>query len=117
MVTFLKFNFLNTIVTVCITRLNALKPAFLPDNTQNPFRAPQEAYYVGYYCLRQGFSTGVPREFGGRSKRSEKKMRNKKGTLHHRADYFIQNLICHYFIEKKRGCVTEKERRGRDNFF
>jgi hypothetical protein len=55
----------------------------------------------------------VPREFGGRSKRSERKKqtkRNKKRTLHHRADYFIQNLIFHYFIEKKRGCETERER-------
>jgi hypothetical protein len=61
----------------------------------------------------------VPGEFGGRSKRSEKKLRNKK-TLHHRADYFIQNLIFHYFIGKKRGCVTEREReerRGRGHFF
>jgi hypothetical protein len=52
----------------------------------------------------------VPREFGGRSKRSEKNFRNKKITPHHRADYFIQNLIFHYFVEKKRGCVAERER-------
>jgi hypothetical protein len=58
----------------------------------------------------------VPREFGGRPKGSEKKLRNKKITLHHRADYFIQNLIFHYFIEKKKGCVTEGERRGRGTF-
>jgi hypothetical protein len=59
----------------------------------------------------------VPREFGGRSKRSEKKLRKKKITLHHRADYFIQNLIFHYFIEKKRGRVTERGREeGGDTF-
>jgi hypothetical protein len=50
----------------------------------------------------------VQREFGGRSK----KLRNKKRTLHHRADYFIQNLIFHYFIEEKRGCDREREREG-----
>jgi hypothetical protein len=49
---------------------------------------------------------------GGRSKGSEKKWRNKKITLHHRADYFIQNLIFHYFVEKKRGCVAKREGRG-----
>jgi hypothetical protein len=57
----------------------------------------------------------VPWEFGGRSKRSEKKSRNKKITLHHRADYFIQNMIFQYFIEKKRGCVKEREG-GEDTF-
>jgi hypothetical protein len=31
--------------------------------------------------------------------------------FHHRADYFIQNLIFHYFIEKKRG-VREREGGG-----
>jgi hypothetical protein len=47
-------------------------------------------------------------------------LRNKKITLHHRADYFIQNLIFHYFIEKKRGCVKEREKereKGRGHFF
>jgi hypothetical protein len=52
----------------------------------------------------------VPREFGKRSKRREKKLRNKKIT-HHRADNFNQNFILHYFIEKKKGCVTEREKR------
>jgi hypothetical protein len=42
-------------------------------------------------------------------KEARKKFRNKTITLDHRADYFIQNLIFHYFIEKKRGCVTERE--------
>jgi hypothetical protein len=40
------------------------------------------------------------------------KFRNKKITVHHRAEYFIQNFIFHYFIEKKRGCVTEREGGG-----
>jgi hypothetical protein len=61
-------------------------------------------------------STGVPREFGERSKRRKKKSRNKKITLHHRADYFIQNVIFHYLIEKKRGCVAERET-GMGHFF
>jgi hypothetical protein len=33
-------------------------------------------------------------------------------TPYHRADYFIQNLNFNYFIEKKRWCVTEREREG-----
>jgi hypothetical protein len=33
------------------------------------------------------------------------------------ADYFIQNLIIHYLFEKKRGCVTEGERRGMGHLF
>jgi hypothetical protein len=33
-------------------------------------------------------------------------------------EYFIQNLIFHYFIEKKRRCVTEREReKGRGQIF
>jgi hypothetical protein len=48
----------------------------------------------------------------GKVERSEKKLRNKKITLHHRADYYIQNLIFHYFFEKKRGRVTEREGGG-----
>jgi hypothetical protein len=32
------------------------------------------------YTLKQRFSTGAPPEFGGRSKTSEKKLRNKKIT-------------------------------------
>jgi hypothetical protein len=28
--------------------------------------------------------------------------------FHHRAEYFIQNPIFHYFIEKKRGRMTER---------
>jgi hypothetical protein len=43
-------------------------------------------------------------------KEARKKLRNKEATLHHRADYFIQNLISHYFDEKKRGRVIERER-------
>jgi hypothetical protein len=50
-------------------------------------------------------------------KKEKKKLRNKNLTLHHRAGYFIQNLIFHYFIEKKRGCDREREReRGGDTF-
>jgi hypothetical protein len=47
-------------------------------------------------------------------KEARKILRNKKITLHHRADYFIQNSIFHYFVEKKKGCVCdrEKEREG-----
>jgi hypothetical protein len=41
----------------------------------------------------------------------------KKITLRHRADYFIQNLIFDYFIEKKRRCVTEREREGGGDTF
>jgi hypothetical protein len=51
---------------------------------------------------------GVPRGFGGKSKRREKELRNKKITIHHRADYFTQNFIFNYFTEKKK--VTERER-------
>jgi hypothetical protein len=58
----------------------------------------------------------VPREFGGKSKRSDKKIMNKKITLRHKADYFIQNLIFHYFVEKREG-NRERERRGKGHFF
>jgi hypothetical protein len=47
---------------------------------------------------------------GEGQKEERTKLSNKKITLHHRADYFIQNLIFHYFIKKMRGCVTERER-------
>jgi hypothetical protein len=47
-------------------------------------------------------------------KEARKKFRN-KNTPHHREDYFIQSLGFNYFIEKKRGCVTEREGGG-DNF-
>jgi hypothetical protein len=45
--------------------------------------------------------------WGGR-----KEARNKieEKSLHQRVDYFIQNLIFHNFIKKKRGYVRERER-------
>jgi hypothetical protein len=68
----------------------------------------------------QRFSTGVTRRvrryaagvWGKVEKKREKNLRNEKIPLHQRAGYFILNLIFHYFIEKKRGCVTEREREG-----
>jgi hypothetical protein len=46
---------------------------------------------LSFEYLGQRFLTGVPREFGGRMKRREKKIENKEITLQHRADNFIQN--------------------------
>jgi hypothetical protein len=43
-------------------------------------------------------------------KEARKILRNKKITLHHRADYFIENFIFHYFIEENRGCDREREK-------
>jgi hypothetical protein len=80
------------------------------------------SFNQGTHWLGQRFSTGVPRHtgvtrwvrrcaagvWGERRKEARRKLRNKKITLPHGADYFIQNLIFHYFIEKKRGYVTER---------
>jgi hypothetical protein len=51
------------------------------------------------------------RSLGEGRKEARKKLSNTKITLHHRADYFIRNLIFHYLIEKKEGvCDRERER-------
>jgi hypothetical protein len=39
-------------------------------------------------CPEQKFSTGVPREFGGKPKKSEKTFRNKKIIEIHNQHYF-----------------------------
>jgi hypothetical protein len=36
--------------------------------------------------------------------------------FHHIAHYFIQNQIFHYFIEKKTGCVKQREEGGNTSF-
>jgi hypothetical protein len=74
---------------------------------------------IAFELLDQRFSTGVPRHTGvtrrirrcaagvwGKVEKKREKFEDKKITLHHRVDHFIQNLIFHYFNEKK----TETER-------
>jgi hypothetical protein len=41
-------------------------------------------------------------------KEARKKLRNKKETLHHRGDYFIQNVI--FIISLRKRGVTDRER-------
>jgi hypothetical protein len=108
------------------------------DRTVLGFSCPTEREMIEEYIkrqmedhivLEQRFSTDVSRHTSvtrrvrrcaagvwGKVEKKREKMNNKK-TLHHWADYFIQNFIFHYFIEKERGCVTEGERRGRGHFF
>jgi hypothetical protein len=59
-----------------------------------------------------GFLQVCRRSSGEGRKEVRKKLRNERITFHLRADYFIQNWIFHYFIEKKGGCVTEREEGG-----
>jgi hypothetical protein len=40
----------------------------------------------------------------------QRKLFNTALKFLYKANYFIQNLILHYFTEKKRECVTERER-------